>query len=462
MIGSSNQASGAGADEPAGDPSAEVSHNLATRKKQRIIMYSLGGVIVAAGMAWILSPSGAPKTAVEDASGAKTVKISTADMVDRNMANQEWMAMSDNEIASQGTQIKSLQSDSGKIDTLQKQITALQGENTSLKADGGKVLSAYQTENEALRSQLSSLSTQVQRATSGPSSLYGAGAPGTYQRAPGAPFAGAGGGAGMMGAAAGGVVGTGAGASPDGSERSNAVKLISFSGDGTGTGSRIAPGKSTQYTDSVNYLPPNSIATARVIVGVDANTNTRGQADPLPVVLRITGAARSVYANGKLLRTDIIGCMVNGAAQADLSSEKVYVKLQRMTCPQPGGRVAVSEVKGFIAFGGKTGVRGRVVSRTGNLVGQAMIAGVLGGFGRGFSANSQAALTAPTVNIGGQRSSLSPSQLAAGGLGEGVASSADMVSKYLIERAEQYQPVVEMPTGLDVEVVFLDGVFVRN
>jgi hypothetical protein len=66
---------------------------------------------------------------------------------------------------------------------------------------------------------------------------------------------------------------------------------------------------------------------------------------------------------GKLLKTNIVGCMVNGAALADLSSEKVYVKLQRMTCPQPGGKVAVSEVKGFIAFGGKTGVRGRVVNR---------------------------------------------------------------------------------------------------
>ncbi len=460
MIGSSNHAPGAGADELAGDPSAEVSHNLATRKKQRIILYSLGGLMVAAGMAWILSPTGSQKTPLEDASGAKSVKISTGDMVDRNMANQEWMAMSENEIAAQGTQIKGLQGDTTKIDNLQKQITALQGQNTSLKADGSKVLSAYQTENETLRSQLSTLSTQVQRATSGPSSMYGPGAPGTYQRAPGAPGAGPGAG---PGASAGGVAGmVGGAAGSEGPERSNAVKLISFTGEGTGTGSKIAPGKSTQYTDSINYLPPNSIATARVIVGVDANTNTRGQADPLPVVLRITGSARSVYADGKLLRTNIVGCMVNGAAQADLSSEKVYVKLQRMTCPQPGGRVAVSEVKGFIAFGGKTGVRGRVVSRTGNLVGQAMIAGVLGGFGRGFSANSQSALTAPSVNINGQRASLSPGQLASGGLGEGVASSADMVSKYLIERAEQYQPVVEMPTGLDVEVVFLDGVFVRN
>jgi hypothetical protein len=195
------------------------------------------------------------------------------------------------------------------------------------------------------------------------------------------------------------------------------VKLLSFGGDAGGTGTRMVPGKTTQFTDSENYLPPNSIATAKVVVGVDATTNTKSQTDPLPVVLRITGRrARSMW--GKLLKTNIVGCMVNGAALADLSSEKVYVKLQRMTCP-PGGKVAVSEVKGFIAFGGKTGVRGRVVNRSGNLVGQAFIAGVLGGFGRGFSTNSSAYLTSPTVSVNGQRSTLSPSDIAQGGLGQG-------------------------------------------
>ena len=47
-------------------------------------------------------------------------------------------------------------------------------------------------------------------------------------------------------------------------------------------------------------------------------------------------------------------------------------------------------------------------------------------------------------------------------LGQGVGDAADSVSKYLIERAEQYQPVVEMPTGIEVEIVFLDGVYVRS
>ena len=47
-------------------------------------------------------------------------------------------------------------------------------------------------------------------------------------------------------------------------------------------------------------------------------------------------------------------------------------------------------------------------------------------------------------------------------LEQGAADAADTVSKYLIERAEQYQPVVEMPTGIDVEIVFLEGVFIQN
>src|SRR3546814_8473307 len=79
-------------------------------------------------------------------------------------------------------------------------------------------------------------------------------------------------------------------------------------------------------SDSPNYLPAKSYAKARVIVGVDAASNVQSQSDPLPVVLRIVGPARSVAQNGKVLTTRIDGCLVNGAARGDLSSEKVYVK----------------------------------------------------------------------------------------------------------------------------------------
>ena len=117
-------------------------------------------------------------------------------------------------------------------------------------------------------------------------------------------------------------------------------------------------------------------ALRKLYLGDTDRAGVASQTDPLPVVLRITGPARSVMQNGKVLTTRIQGCVVNGAARGDLSSEKVYVKLARMTCDQPGGRVAVSEVKGFISFAGKSGVRGRVVSREGSLVSQALLAGI--------------------------------------------------------------------------------------
>jgi conjugal transfer pilus assembly protein TraB len=166
--------------------------------------------------------------------------------------------------------------------------------------------------------------------------------------------------------------------------------------------------------------------------------------------------------NGRVLTTRIQGCIVNGAARGDLSSETVYVKLARMTCDQPGGRVAVSEVKGFISFAGKSGVRGRVVSREGSLISQALIAGIVGGFGRGFSANANSIFSGVGAGANGARAKLSGNDILGGGLGQGAADAADTVSKYLIERAEQYQPVVEMPTGIEVEIVFLDGAFVRT
>ncbi|MEC8178084.1 MAG: TraB/VirB10 family protein, partial [Pseudomonadota bacterium] len=241
------------------------------------------------------------------------------------------------------------------------------------------------------------------------------------------------------------------------------ASLLSFSGEKPGTAGKKVDANAPPLLleASRDYLPPNSYAPATVIVGVDASTGVTSQSDPLPVVLRITGPARSVLRGNRLLTTDLTGCLVNGAARGDLSAEKVYVKLVRMTCAQPGGRFAVSEVKGFIAFAGKSGVRGRVVSREGSLVSQALLAGIVGGFGRGFSANANG-IFAGQVGSDGKREALSPTDILAGGFGQGAGEAADTVSKYLIELAEQYQPVVEMPTGNEVEIVFLDGVHVRS
>ena len=93
---------------------------------------------------------------------------------------------------------------------------------------------------------------------------------------------------------------------------------------------------------------------------------------------------------------------------------------------------------------------------------QAFFAGLVGGVGKGFSVNTRSYLTAGQTIVNGERPKLSTGDIAQGGLGEGISQAGDRLSQYLIERAEQYQPVIEMPTGIDVEIVFLEGAFIRN
>jgi len=423
---------------PSGLEGADLTLNDGVERKQRILLLSGGSLVICAAVYWLFftGPGVSEPDGLSNAPGAADVKVSTDDLAMRNMSEREWLAMSENRLTAQDNQLRRLQGQGDQMAQLQAQIDSLRAENANMASDGTRVVSAYEEENRSLREQLA---TAQSGSGAGPRALYGEGGPSSYQALP---------------ASAGAVL-------PSRGE----LKVINF---GVAPGAAVSPPARTGdrsalvTNDSPNYLPANSYARARVIVGVDAASNVSSQSDPLPVVLRIVGPARSVARNGKVLTTRIEGCLVNGAARGDLSSEKVYVKLARMTCPQPGGRYAESEVKGFIAFGGKTGVRGRVVSREGSLTMQAFFAGLVGGVGRGFSANTNGFLNGVNIGVGGQRQQLSTDEIVQGGLGEGVAQAGDMLSQYLIERAEQYQPVIEMPTGVEVEIVFLEGVQIRN
>ena len=409
--------------------------NRTVAQRQKLLLAGIGAVALIGGSMFIF---GGDDDAGSQDGGPAT--IDTGGLVNRNLSQREFVATYGNRLDAQGREIKALKETQLPRPAIEQELDTLRSENAQMRSDGQAAIDAISAQNAALRAQLDQAANAPSALPAPPPPAYG---PGT----------GSGASAGLQDPASG-----------SGPEEGK-LSLLSFEGDkGTSAKSGPKPGDSTPallLEASRDYLPPNSYAPARVIVGVDASTGVASQSDPLPVVLRITGPARSVMRGDKLLTTDITGCLVNGAARGDLSSEKIYVKLVRMTCAQPGGRYAVSEVKGFIAFAGKSGVRGRVVSREGSLISQALLAGIVGGFGRGFSANANGIFT-QSIGSDGKRESLSPTDILAGGFGQGAGEAADTVSKYLIERAEQYQPVVEMPTGIAVEIVFLDGVHVRS
>ena len=201
------------------------------------------------------------------------------------------------------------------------------------------------------------------------------------------------------------------------------------------------------------WLPAGAYAEAVVLAGVDASVGVSSQGDPRPVLLRLTGKARSAAAEGKAMEADVTGCTLTGAAYGDLSSEKVYVRLRTMTCSGPApGTVIETRVSGFVAGGGKAGVRGPVVSREGALVEKAFLAGLVSGAGE----TAAGMLRVPAGTEGAERTA-DFGDLGRAGLGAGAGSAGRKVADYLIRRAEQYQPVIQLQTGTRVTAVFIEG-----
>ena len=166
----------------------------------------------------------------------------------------------------------------------------------------------------------------------------------------------------------------------------------------------------------------------------------------------LDGLPRTVSA----LAVDIDGCTVTGAAHGDLSSEKVYVRFRTMTCagPRPG-TVVETDVAGFVAGSGKTGVRGPVVSREGALVEKAFLAGVVSGVGQGAAQAFQPQAVA--TGGGAAVANTGLGDIGRAGLGAGASSAGQKVADYMIRRAEQYQPVIQLQAGTKVTLVFLEG-----
>jgi conjugal transfer pilus assembly protein TraB len=120
-----------------------------------------------------------------------------------------------------------------------------------------------------------------------------------------------------------------------------------------------------------------------------------------------------------------------------------------MTCLQRDGGVIETSVSGYMAGNGREGVRGQVVSREGALVTSAALAGALQGL---------AGVAQPGENsTDASASEIARNALTAAGVG-GVQQAATTLSEYYINRAEQYQPVVSLSGGTQVELVFLEGV----
>ena len=200
-----------------------------------------------------------------------------------------------------------------------------------------------------------------------------------------------------------------------------------------------------------NYVPAGSYAPGLVLTGAEAKTGTQNAQSPVPVVIKITGPAIGPSDGTRSTRIDLTGCRATGSAIGDLSSERVSVRLDSLSCVR-GAHVYEAPIAAYVSNSGQQGVRGRLYSRAGPAVSNAAIAAALEGFGGAISGTGTTVIGADGA---GTADILRTAPLAAaGGAAQGAASK---LADYYIDRAEEIAPVVSLYAGTSINIVFLEG-----
>lgn len=200
------------------------------------------------------------------------------------------------------------------------------------------------------------------------------------------------------------------------------------------------------------YLPAGSFVSAQVLAGVVAPTGGTAMSNPVPMLLELTHTAQLPNHFG----AHIDRCFVTASATGDLSSERVWVRLDRLSCMTREGKAIDVRVQGY-ATGedGKTGVRARLVTRSGQAIANALFTGAMAGLGRAVSLSAQSNVT---YSSGASASTVHDSVRA--GLGYGVNDAMERIVDYYIRLADKIFPVLELDSGRRVDLVFSQGVTV--
>ena len=191
---------------------------------------------------------------------------------------------------------------------------------------------------------------------------------------------------------------------------------------------------------------------ATLLSGLDAPAVSKGEAHPVPVLLRIKAPA--VLPN--LVRANLKGCFIIAEGLGNLASERADLRLVSLSCIDRKGRAVIDQkVKGFIVdTDGKIGLRGRVVSKMGSVLARAFLARFVSGAGNILSSQSYSITTSPS----GTLSTIKPGEAAQAGLGMGVQQASSELMRFYLELARQSIPVVEVLPTRNVTAVISEGV----
>lgn len=202
------------------------------------------------------------------------------------------------------------------------------------------------------------------------------------------------------------------------------------------------------------YLPAGSILTGTFLNGMDAPTGQGARKDPFPSTLRIQKEA--ILPNR--FRADVRECFLIVSGYGDLSSERAYLRGETISCVREDGGVIEATLESYaVGEDGKAGVRGRLVSKQGQIIAKSLMAGFLSGVSKAFDVKPVPVIeTTNTGSTSYSRNEPNTNWLQSSAV-SGASSALDRIAQFYLEMAEGMFPVVEVDAGRQIDVIVSKG-----
>lgn len=237
------------------------------------------------------------------------------------------------------------------------------------------------------------------------------------------------------------------------------------SGPGTVTSSQDAGSRSnmtdrdiadTKQGNEVLTLTAGAIFSGVLLNGMDAPTSQAAQKNPTPVVIRIKHEA--ILPN--FYKSDVRECFVLAGGYGSMSTERANMRTETLTCITVSGKILEGKLDGYVVGeDGKVGMRGRLVTKQGAAIANAMVAGILSGIG---NVMAQSVTNGTTVASGGFfASTATASDVLTNGAYQGVGNALNTVAKFYTDMAKDMFPVVEVDPGRFATIILIKGINLR-
>ncbi len=200
-------------------------------------------------------------------------------------------------------------------------------------------------------------------------------------------------------------------------------------------------------------IPAGSILSGVLLNGMDAPTNQRARQDPQPVLVRIKREA--ILPNR--YRSDIRECFLIAAGYGDMSSERAYLRSETLACIRDDQKVLETRINSYaVGEDGKVGIRGRLVSKQGRVLANAMLAGFAKGISQIFGRQQVPVVVTSARNNAPFQQILSADAAQAAAV-RGVGEALETLARFYLDMAENLFPVIEVDAGRKVEFIVNQG-----